>query len=121
LPFNYFCQAVRIESLGNRERDKLISSLKVLIIYLLKWQYQPSLRSKSWEDAIFIERANVKEYLEDMPSLKQFLASEEWMRKVYERGRRIAGRATEMGKEAFPDTCPYTVEHLQSFSYFPSF
>lgn len=110
-----------IESLGRSDHDKLINSLKILITHLLKWQYQPNLRSKSWENTIFKERENIEEYLEDSPSLKQFFTSKEWMIRVYKRGRRIAVRETQMGEEAFPSTCPYTVEQLQSFSYFPSF
>ena len=108
-----------IESLGSSDRDKLISSLKVLIAHLLKWQYQPQKRSKSWEDTIFRERENIEEYLEDMPSLKQFLNSEEWLVKAYKRGRRIAGRETGLGEKVFPQTCPYSVEQIQNFDYLP--
>jgi hypothetical protein len=40
--------AEEIESMGNRDRRELINRLAVLIAHLLKWQYQPTKRSKSW-------------------------------------------------------------------------
>lgn len=109
-----------IEELGTNKRDHLISSLKVLIAHLLKWQYQSEKRSKSWDDTIFRERENVEEYLEDMPSLKQFLNSPEWVAKAYTRAKRIAGRETGLGEKTFPESCPYTIEHLRDFDYLPS-
>lgn len=108
-----------IESLGKNDRDKLISSLKILIAHLLKWQYQSEKRSKSWEGTIFRERENITEYLEDMPSLAQFLDSEEWMRKAYERAKRVAGKETGLGEKAFPKTCSYAVEQLMDFDFLP--
>ena len=50
-----------IESLGRSERNKLISSLRLIDQHLLKWQYQPHKRSKSWSDTISRERENVSD------------------------------------------------------------
>jgi hypothetical protein len=41
--------AEELESLGRSEKRELISRLSVLLTHLLKWQYQPGLRSKSLE------------------------------------------------------------------------
>lgn len=108
-----------IEALGRSERDKLVSSLKVLIAHLLKWQFQPERRSKSWENTIFRERANIAEYLEDTPSLQQFL-SFEWMAKAYNRGKRIAIQETELDEGLFPEDCPYSLEQTLDFEFSPS-
>lgn len=107
-----------IAALGRSERNKLVSSLKVLITHLLKWQFQPEKRSKSWEHTIFSERSNIAEYLEDTPSLQQFLSSE-WISKAYSRGSRIAIKETELNP-LFPKDCPYGIEQILDFEFLPS-
>ncbi len=108
-----------IEALGRSEWDRLVSCLKVLTANLLKWQFQPENRSKSWENTIFRERSNIAEYLEDTPSLQQFLSTE-WIAKAYERGRRIAVKETELNAELFPQDCPYSTEQILDFEFLPS-
>lgn len=41
-----------IESMGRSEKDALESNLKVLLMHLLKWQYQPDKRSNSCQYSI---------------------------------------------------------------------
>lgn len=77
-----------IESWGRSERNKLISSLRLIPQHLLKWQSQPHKRSKSWSDTISRERDNVGDYLEDTPSLKNLLQDRAVLSKAYQRGRR---------------------------------
>lgn len=108
-----------LETLGRSERDKLISSLKVLIAHLLKWQFQPEKRTKSWENTIFRERENIAEYLEDTPSIQQFLSAE-WMAKAYNRGRRIVIKETELDEELFPKDCTYSLEQILDFEFLPN-
>jgi Domain of unknown function DUF29 len=40
--------AEEIESMGKTEKRELISRLTVLLLHLLKWRFQPELRSTSW-------------------------------------------------------------------------
>ena len=40
--------AEEIESLGREQFNKLVSALRVLMAHMLKWDHQPSLRSRSW-------------------------------------------------------------------------
>jgi len=44
--------AEEIESLGKRDRREVTRRLEVLLMHLLKIQYQPQKASKSWQDAI---------------------------------------------------------------------
>ena len=55
--------AEEIKDLSKRERDKLISSIRLIIHHLLKWKYQPQKRSKSWRITIERERNNIELYL----------------------------------------------------------
>ena len=106
-----------IESLGRSERNKLISSLRLIYQHLLKWQYQPSKRSKSWSDTISRERDNVSYYIEDTPSLKNLLQDKIALNKAYERGRRDAMRET--GIINLPQNCPYSIEQTLDQNFLP--
>ena len=107
-----------IESLGRSEQNKLISSLRLIYQHLLKWQYQPSKRSKSWSDTIGRERDNVSYYIEDTPSLKNLLQDTIALTKAYQRGRRDAMRET--GIINLPQNCPYSIEKTLDHNFLPN-
>ena len=62
-----------IESLGKQERRELESRLGVLIGHLLKWDYQPERRSKSWRSTIREQRRAALKLISQNPSLKPYL------------------------------------------------
>jgi hypothetical protein len=97
-----------IKDLSKRERDKLLSSIRLIIHHLLKWDYQPQKRSRSWEITIKRERNNIEFYLEDSPSLKKYLC-DEWIKKIY--GNACLDAMKETGLN-FPDICPYSIVEI---------
>lgn len=107
-----------IESMGASERSQLQSRLKVLIGHLLKWQYQPSFRSRSWTATIEEQRLSVLELLEDNPSLRTVL--EERVRKAYPQGVLLAVKETDIDKRRFPSSNPYTLEQILDLAYYPA-
>jgi hypothetical protein len=62
-----------IEDLSKRERDKLRSSLELVIMHLLKWVYQPQKRSRSWQVTIGRERLNIARYGSSGYSMLMFI------------------------------------------------
>ena len=59
-----------IEAMGRSEKRALESRLVVLLVYLLKWKYQPTRRGKSWQLTCKGQRINFESILDDNPSLK---------------------------------------------------
>ena len=106
-----------IRDLGKRERDQLLSSLRLIVQHLLKWQYQSENRSKSWENTIARERDNIADYLEDAPSLKRIFEAREAIATCYRRARRDAARET--GLNTLPEQNPYTIEQLLDKNFLP--
>ena len=106
-----------IESLGRSERNKLISSLRLIYQQLLKWQYQPNKKSKSWSNIISRERDNIIYYIEDIPSLKNLLKDTVVLEKAYRRGRKDAIRET--GITNLPQDCPYSIEQTLDCNFLP--
>src|SRR5580658_5844090 len=51
--------AEEIESLGREQFNKLVSALRVLMLHVLKWDHQPSLRSRSWMLSIESQRLEI--------------------------------------------------------------
>ncbi|NET55892.1 MAG: DUF29 domain-containing protein [Symploca sp. SIO2E6] len=106
-----------IESLGKQQRQELRNRLSVLIGHLLKWEYQPQRRSRSWLATIRVQRLDVLELLEDNPSLKPYL--EEALQKAYAKGVLLAVRETDLPRDTFPISCLYSLQAILSDRFFP--
>lgn len=107
-----------VEDVGNRERQALRSHLVILLVHLLKWQFQPARRSRSWTSTIVTQRAAVEEALEDYPSLNPLLDNAEWMSITYARAVRRA--RAETGLPRFPAFSPWSRQQLLDMNYLPS-
>src|ERR1700677_3089775 len=62
--------AEEIESMGKTEKRELVSRLAVLLMHLLKWQFQSGKRTPRWETSIEVQRIHLVDHLADTPSLK---------------------------------------------------
>ena len=89
---------------------ELIHRLAVLTAHLLKWRFQPELRGNRWRNTIAVQRFDVKELLEENPSLAASL--NERMEKAYQKGVMLAVRETGLSKMIFPVACLFGVEQL---------
>jgi hypothetical protein len=65
--------AEEIESLGRGEQQRLEDRLIVLLLHLLKWQFQPNFRGNSWRLSIKEQRVKIARHLRKNPSLKALL------------------------------------------------
>jgi Domain of unknown function DUF29 len=101
-----------LEALGRSEQKELGSYLQVLLMHLLKCQYQPERRTKSWDNTLSNCRDKIQDCLEDTPSLQRFLQEPEWIEKYYRRARRDAAKETQKSVEIFPTECPFTIEQI---------
>ncbi|MFE1748273.1 DUF29 domain-containing protein [Coleofasciculus sp. H7-2] len=106
-----------IESLGKQQRAELRNRLKVLIGHLLKWEYQPKQRSRTWLMTIRVQRRDTQELLEENPSLKPYL--EEALQKIYESGRDLATGETNLPLKTFPENGSYTLEEIFRNGFYP--
>lgn len=102
--------AEEIEDMGRAEKHALASHLKILILHLLKWRYQTTLRSLSWQLSITNARDEIAELLEDSPSLTGKLP--EILARRYPAARQSAILETGLPAATFPTECPFTVEQL---------
>jgi hypothetical protein len=107
--------AEEIEDMGRSEKRQLESRLEILIIHLLKWQFQPSLRSRSWQLTIKEQRLRLEKLVEKNPSLQPDLTVA--IEDVYPLATISAERET--GLSSFPETCPYKLTEILSPEFLP--
>ena len=84
---------------------------------MLKWKFQPALRSRSWKNTILTQRIDILELLEDSPSLHYELG--ERIAIAYEKARLSAEDETGIDKNNFPESCPFTFEELLKKDFLP--
>jgi hypothetical protein len=106
-----------IESLGRQERRELENRLGILLGHLLKWEFQPDQRSKSWFATIREQRFRVQKLLKESPSLKPYLP--EALKDAYESALSLAVSETSLSYKAFPKECPYSGEQALNSEFFP--
>jgi hypothetical protein len=102
--------AEELEDMGRAEWRELENRLEVLLMHMLKWDYQVARRSRGWKATTREQRNAIRRLLKRSPSLKRDL--EATMADVY---RDAVGRAmdeTGLSRHAFPDELPYSASQV---------
>ncbi|BBD58586.1 hypothetical protein NIES2109_13620 [Nostoc sp. HK-01] len=106
-----------IADMGRSERRSLKSNLIVILLHLLKWQFQPEHRSGSWEASIIEHRRRVNEALHESPSLKSYIDG--IFAECYAQAIKQAKAETGLPIESFPSVCPYKILDVTNDEYLP--
>jgi Domain of unknown function DUF29 len=106
-----------LDTMGRRERKSLKSNLVILLLHLLKWQYQPALRSGSSKGSIVEHRQRIQDDLIDSPSLKPYLY--EILVSAYLDACDRAAAETGLSLTIFPVDCDYPIESILDRTFFP--
>jgi hypothetical protein len=106
-----------IEDMGKREKRALESNLIILLIHLLKCQYQPEKRSGSWERRILEHRRRIKKALKDSPSLNPYLMT--ILEESYVEAVKQTKAETQLPLDTFPQKCPYQLMIILEDDFLP--
>jgi hypothetical protein len=109
--------AEEIESLGKNDRRSLQSDLKVVLVHLIKWRYQPEKRKSGWRSSINEHRDRIDRIIRDSPSLARVPA--EGLTAEYRKARVEALQDTRLPKHRIPETCPFAIEQVLDPDYWP--
>lgn len=96
-----------LTDMARRDRRELVSRLVVLLTHLLKWEYQPDRRSKSWRASIRTQRWELRDDLES-GTLRNHAAAV--FADAYARARDTAADETELDLSTFPKECPWSLD-----------
>jgi hypothetical protein len=109
--------AEEIDSMGRTEKRELVSRLTVLLVHLLKWQFQPARRGSSWTHSIANSRDQLTDHLADNPSLKARLP--ESVSAAFRYARRTAADETGLDDTTFPVECPWSFDQMMDENFWP--
>jgi Domain of unknown function DUF29 len=115
LDWDHVAEELRL--LGVSEERELKSRLIVLLAHLLKWAYQPQLRSRSWTNTIGSQRLALADHMISNPGLKPKV--HEAFLSAYIRARLEASSETDLDLSTFPIDPPFTYEQAVDENWVP--
>lgn len=104
--------AEELNDVGKSEINGLRSSIAVLTQQLLKWDHQPTRRSRSWMATVNEQRRHIQQALDDSPGMKSKLTRT--IEQGYASGRDQAVAETNLDYIVFPEACPYSFEEMMT-------
>lgn len=111
--------AEELEDMGRSEKRTVRNTITIVLMHLLKYEFQPSQRSKSWEATLIEHRLRIRDLFEDSPSLKRYAESPEVVQRCYDDACKRASRETGLAESVFPKDCPYSLEQVLSETFLP--
>ena len=106
-----------IGSLGRQQRSELRNRLSVVLVHLLKWEYQSQKRSRSGRNTIRIQQLEIADLMTDSPSLKPYL--QEAIGRAYVKAAIATAEETGLTESTFPAEVPYLTQQILDDSFFP--
>ena len=106
-----------IESMGRSQRNELKSRLRVLLMHLIKWHWQPEKRSTSWQLTIKEQRLSLRDLLEMSPSLRPSLSV--LLPRAWQDASSSAALETGLNESIFPEICPWSMEDVLLDGWLP--
>jgi hypothetical protein len=110
--------AEEIEDMGKSEKRELLRRLTMLVMHLLKWQWQADKRTPSWQSTMATQRAEIHRLLRQSPSLKRVIAAS--VADVYPDAVERASIETGLPAHTFPASCPFSVDEILQRGFLPA-
>ncbi len=101
-----------LADMAKPDRREVESRLVVLLTHLLKWNFQPDRRSRSWVLSIIVQR---QELVRDAGKGVLRNHAEAVLHDAYADAVVRATAETGLAAAAFPGQCPFTLEELLAF------
>ena len=109
--------AEEIGSMGKTEKRELVSRLTVLLLHLLKWQFQPAFRGHSWRTSVRVQRIALVSHMRDNPSLNAAL--DDAITEAYRVARIEAEDQTGLAEDTFPAACFWSFDQIMAEDFWP--
>lgn len=107
-----------IEDMGRNQKHALESNLTILLMHLLKWQYQSAKRTHSWKFTIREHRQRLQKAFRDSPSLQRYC--EQVFNDCYQDARSLASDETGIELVMFPIESPYAIAETLRQDFLPN-
>lgn len=109
--------AEELEGMARSDRREIRNRLIVLLVHLLKYQFQPRRRSRSWLATIGEQRSRMATVMGDSPSLKPYPVG--ILHECYAEARSLAALETRLSERDFPESWPFGIEQVLDRRWLP--
>ncbi len=109
-----------LEELGGllgRQYRELRHRLIIITSHLLKCEFQPQRKGRSWRSTLATQRIELEELFEQSPSLRRQVAA--YAEKAYLPAVRLAAKEMGIDPSVLPGTSPYTESQLLDLDFEP--
>jgi hypothetical protein len=106
-----------VEDLAISRKHAVKNNLVILIAHLLKHQYQPEWRSRSWLASIVEHRRRLRDLFEESPSLRRHARTA--FARAFQDATALAIAETSLPERAIPPEPPYTLEQTLDPNFLP--
>jgi Domain of unknown function DUF29 len=106
-----------VEDMSRSEKRALLSNARVVLLHLLKYQYQPEKRSSSWLSSIREHRTRLHDIFKASPSLRGYFQA--MFDECYQNARKQAADETGLPLQSFPIESPFAVDDCLNEDFLP--
>ncbi len=106
-----------LESMGREQRHALRSRYRLVMMHLLKLQFQPGRRTRPWMSTITRERVNIADREGDSKTLRDQAPA--IVAEAYRGAVLRASAESGLPPKTFPVDCPYTLDQLRDPDWMP--
>ena len=106
-----------VDWMGRSEKRAIKSNLIVVLVHLLKHQFQPDQRSSSWPGSIVGHRRRLRDDLKDSPSLRGYAS--DILDEAYADAREQVSVESRLPLRALPKASPYTLDQTLDPTFLP--
>lgn len=106
-----------LTSMANHHRREVQSRMELVLTHLLKCQFQPDHKTRSWLATLLEQRHEIKHLMTSSPSLRHFVTGT--FEHCYLHARRMAATETGLPIAQFPPHSPYSAEQMLDEDFLP--
>ena len=104
-----------VEDLGKSEFSAFVSAIEIVLVHMLKWEFQPERRTRSWAASIVEHRRRLSQALDDSPSFKA--RRDDAVARAYHVATARAAAETNLPLSVFPANNPFDWDAITSREY----
>jgi len=104
--------AEEVDAVAQSLHRELRNRIKIVLIHLLKCEYQSERLSDSWLTTLSVQRVHIEGLLEQNPSLERHVM--EYAERAYSNAAAKAARETTLPASTFPASNPFSRDEILS-------
>ena len=105
--------------MGRSEQREFTGRMTMLLIQLLKWQFQPYNQCNSWSHAIRAQRKFVSYLSSEAATLQTKFDDAAWLDVVWSCATCEVANETGLSLKTFPESCPWLISDILKEGWLP--